>query len=223
MDLGWCAPASSANADEIPGGETCQKLARAAQELGIWVCSGVVEHDAGHIYNSAVLIDPSGRFVLHHRKIHELDIGRVVYQTGTTVDVCATPFGVCGLMICADAFIEDRVISRSLGQKGADFILSPCAWAVPPAHNNSKTPYGALWLDAYAPVCREFGVWIAGCSNVGFCEDGAWTGWKYIGNSIVMDPTGTPALIGPHGENAEDVLLLDVELTNRPRPIKSSP
>ena len=64
-------------------------------------------------------------------------------------------------MICADAFADGLVISRTLGQMGATLILSPCAWAVPPDFNQ---PSGQLWRDSYAPPAmiesfeRDYGV-----------------------------------------------------------------
>ena len=61
-------------------------------------------------------------------------------------------------------------VSRSLGMMGAQIILSPCAWAVPADRDPVREPYGALWRDSYSPVAREFGLWIAGVSNVGRCD-----------------------------------------------------
>lgn len=55
---------------------------------------------------------------------------------------------------------------------GAQIILSPCAWAVPPDHDNVIEPYGQLWLDNYSPVARDFKMWIAGTSNVGVITGG---------------------------------------------------
>jgi predicted amidohydrolase len=116
-----------------------------------------------------------------------------------------------GLMICADAFVPGQVISRALALMGAQIILSPCAWAVAPEHDNLKEPYGQLWVDNYGPVCRESGVWIAGCSNVGRIEVGAWKGHICIGNSIVMNPDGEVARRGVYGESAEELLLIPIQ------------
>jgi predicted amidohydrolase len=72
MPLGWTHPSARTEADEIPGGESCQRLCRAARHHNVFVCSGIVERCGNQIFNAAVLIDPAGEVILHHRKIHEL-------------------------------------------------------------------------------------------------------------------------------------------------------
>ncbi len=140
------------------------------------------------MFNAAVLIDPCGEVILHHRKINELAFARALYAIGDRLGVADTQFGKLGVMICADGFAPGQVISRSLALMGARLILSPCAWAVPADHDNTREPYGQLWLDNYGPVARECGVWIAGCSNVGPITAGEWAGRKCIGNSLVCAP-----------------------------------
>jgi predicted amidohydrolase len=93
---------------------------------------------------------------------------------------------------------------------GARVILSPCAWAVPTDHDNSRTPYGQLWLDSYGPVARDFRLWIAGCSNVGPILRGPWAGRQCIGSSLVVDPCGEVRARGPHGEQAEEILFVGI-------------
>jgi predicted amidohydrolase len=119
-------------------------------------------------------------------------------------------------MICADAFARGQVISRALGWMGADIILSPCAWAVPSDHENQREPYGKLWLDNYQPVARDFRIWIAGVSNVGWLTEGPWKGRKCIGCSLLINPDGEAVLTGPYGPEAEVVLYREVTLEPRP-------
>ena len=113
-------------------------------------------------------------------------------------------------MICADGFAPGQSISRTLALMGARTILSPCAWAVPADHDNAREPYGQLWLDNYCPVAREFGVAIAGVSNVGPITAGPWQGRKCIGSSLLIGRDGTEMARGPYGERAETVLLRDL-------------
>jgi len=211
MPLGWTHPAARELADEVPGGESCRRLQAAARDRGIAVCSGVIERDGPAIYNSAVLIDATGELLLRHRKIHELDIAHDLYARGDRVNVAATKFGRIGVMICADGFAPGQVISRTLGLMGAKLIVSPCAWAVPANHDNSREPYGRLWLDNYGPVCREFGLWIAGVSNVGPITAGPWTGRQCIGNSLLIDNLGEIAARGAHGQQAEELILAGID------------
>jgi predicted amidohydrolase len=216
LNVGWTHRAATTEADEIPAGESCRRLCAAAKTHGLYVCAGLAERSGNTIFNSAVLIDPRGEILLHHRKLNELDFAHGLYAQGDRLGVAATPFGTFGLMICADAFARGQVITRTLGLMGADVILSPCAWATPAEHDNAREPYGQLWLDNYGPVARDFRLWIAGCSNVGWINDGPWQGRKCIGCSLVVGPSGEPVLRGPYGVEAETILLLDVHPEPRP-------
>jgi predicted amidohydrolase len=220
LDLGWTHPASATEAEPIPQGACFQRLSAAAVAGRVYVCSGLVERSGVRVYNSAVLIDPQGRLLLLHRKLNELEIGFPYYAQGDRMSVCETPLGTIGLMICADGFAKDHVLSRTLGYLGADLILSPCAWAVPADHDNLREPYGKLWRDSYVPVAREYAMWIAGVSNVGWLTAGPWQGRKCIGCSLVIGPDGAERVFGPYGVHAETILYVDI--TPRARPARGN-
>ena len=210
LDCGWCHSSALTDAGPIPDGNACQQLRAAAKSHGLYVCAGLIERTPDHLFNSAILISPAGEILLHHRKINELPLAHHLYAKGDRLAVAHTPLGTLGLMICADGFATGQVISRTLGQMGAQLILSPCAWAVPPHHDNTRTPYGQLWLDNYGPVAQEYHLWIAATSNVGHLTHGEWTGHPCIGCSLVIGPHGQPTLRGPYGADAAALLLLEV-------------
>ena len=216
MDLGWTDPSALTAAEPVPGGRTCSFLSKMAVKYKLYICSGLIEKDGEKVYNSAVIIDPDGEVILLHRKINELDIGHPYYALGDRLNVCHTVFGTLGLLICADANADGFVLTRSLAYMGADVILSPSSWAVPADHDNQKEPYGGMWKDAYKPVARDFRVWIASCSNVGWMTGGPWKGWKGIGCSMVIGPGGTDVMHAPYGEDADTILYLDVKPEPRP-------
>jgi len=221
LNLGWTWPASKNESDEtgadvLPNGATCRKLADAAKRHRVYICAGLIELSKDTIYNSAVLIDPQGEVLLLHRKLNELQIAHQNYGQGDRLGVAHTPFGTLGLMVCADGFAVDQVITRTLGYMGAQVILSPSAWAVPADHNNQKQPYGQLWRDNFGPPARDFKMWIAGVSNVGPVSAGPWTGRKCIGCSLLVGPDGKQVVQGSYGEDAEQILYHDVEPVERP-------
>jgi len=204
LDYGWTHPL----ARETVSGRSLERLLTAARVNNIIVCAGLVEPVGDRLFNAAYLIDRDGQVLAHHRKINELDIALELYSVGETVDAVAeTEFGNLGVHICADGFAERQWISRELAAKGARGILSPCAWAVPADFSGV---YGQLWRDNYEPVSRECGIWIAGCSNVGPIEAGPWRGRKCIGNSLVFDAGGREILTGPFGEEADELLWVEV-------------
>jgi len=210
LDLGWTHPSARELATAIPDGASCQRLIAAARRNRIFVCAGLVERAGDQLFNAAVLIDSAGRVLLHHRKIHELDFARELYATGGRLSVADTPFGKLGVMICADGFAPGQAISRTLALMGARVILSPCAWAVPADHDNGREPYGRIWLENYGAVCRETGVTIAGCSNVGQITAGPWAGRPCIGCSLVIGPEGQPLVRGAYGAAAEEVIVWEI-------------
>ena len=216
MDLGWTDPSALSMAQAVPGGKTVSLLSKMAKKHQIYVCSGLTEKDGETVYNSAVLVDPSGEVILLHRKINELDIGHPYYALGRSLQVVRTDLGAIGLIICADASTGRQELLRALAYMGADIILSPSAWAVPADHDNVKEPYGGMWRDAYKPVAKDFRVWIASCSNVGWMTGGPWKGWRTIGCSMVIGPGGDEILNAPYGEYADTILYVDVKPEPRP-------
>lgn len=212
LDLGWTHPSATTSAEPVPDGASCRRLRDAARQHGIWVCAGLVERADDTVFNAAVLISDRGEVVLHHRKLNELDLAHDCYAAGDRLGVVATPFGVVGMMICADAFAPGQMVSRTLGLMGARILLSPCAWAVPAHHDPAAEPYGQLWRDCYAPVARDFRMWIAGVSNVGPITAGPWAGRHCIGCSLLVDPNGRVVVQAPYGPDAEALLLARIEV-----------
>jgi predicted amidohydrolase len=211
LDLGWTHP--SARDLSLPNpGERSDALAQAGRAAGIYVVAGLTERNGDAVHNSAILLSPEGRILLHHRKINELDIATSLYTTGTGLGVAATDIGTIGVTICADNFPDSLVFGHSLARMGAQLLLSPCAWAVDADHDNMKEPYGQLWLDAYVPLARAYDLTVVGVSNVGWLSDGPWKGRKCIGCSLAVGPGGNILARGPYGDDAEDLHVVTVEL-----------
>jgi predicted amidohydrolase len=216
LTLGWTHPSARTEAESVPDGPACSALREAARRHGLHVCAGLIEQAGGQVFNAAVLIDPAGEVVLRQHKLNELEIGHDLYAQGDRLGVVHTSFGTMGVMICADAFAPGQIVSRTLGLMGAGIILSPSAWAVPADHDNLKEPYGQLWLENYSPVARDFRLWIAGVSSVGWITEGPWQGRKCIGCSLVVGPDGEPVVRGPYGHDAEAILCAEIRVEPRP-------
>jgi len=131
MDLGWMHPSARDLAQPIPG-KISDRLCAAARKHSIHVASGITEREGEKFYNAAILISPVGAILLKHRKINELDIAHELYSMGDRLGVAHTPLGAIGLNICADNFADSQVLGHSQARMGAEIILSPSAWAVPP-------------------------------------------------------------------------------------------
>lgn len=219
LDLGWTHESARTLAQPVPGPATA-RLAAAAE--GVLVAAGLVERDGDRLHNTAVLL-ADGAVLARHRKVSELDIALTLYTPGTSLAVTATPVGVVGLDVCADNLPASLALGRALGQMGAQILLSPSAWAVPPDHDEAAHPYGDLWLGSYRALATEYRMPVVGVSNVGPVVGGAWDGHRCIGCSLAVGPAGEVLARGPY--DAEALLIVDVPLRDPddlPDPIRAA-
>lgn len=209
LDIGWTYPKAKDLAHPIPG-YSSDRLSLAAKENNIYVVAGLTENCGDRTYNSAVIISNKGEIVLTHRKINELSFALDTYTTGDKINDIDTEYGKLGLAICADLRVEGDPIGNSLGLMGSRLLLSPCAWSVPPDHDNTLNPYGQEWVDPYSLIAKRFNMVVVGVSNVGAVEGGEWDGWKCIGCSVAVGPNGEILAQGSYGENAEELLTFEI-------------
>ena len=207
LDLGWTHPSVFTQAETIPGPRS-DRICQAAAEHRVFVVAGLTERRGDEIYNTAILVDSSGNLVATHRKINILDIAANLYSPGETLHVSETPWGVVGVLICADNFPEKTALGEALYHMGARAILSPCAWAVPPDFNQEKTPYGDLWRGSYCSLTRDRDLTVIGVSNVGPVSGGPWEGHHCIGNSMAIGTNGKEIAVLPFGHSAECIRII---------------
>ena len=115
---------------ELPGAMT-EPLQEAAREVGVHLCAGTYERGPGRgvVYNSSVLIAPSGEVLGVYRKTHpfcsEIVTGGGWVTPGDTVTVCDTDLGRIGMIICFDGDYPE--LSRIQAVQGAEVICRPSA------------------------------------------------------------------------------------------------
>jgi predicted amidohydrolase len=209
LDLGWTWPEARALAAPIPG-DRSNRLAANAKKHGIWVAAGLTERDTDKVYNSAVLVSSDGELIAKHRKINELAIAHDLYDVGDRLTAVASPFGRLGVTICADNFPESLVFGHALARMGVQILLSPCAWAVDADHDNTKDPYGQLWMTAYGRLASLYDMNVIGVSSVGWLTGGPWKGRKCIGNSMGVGPGGKVLAVAPYGVDAECLTVVEI-------------
>jgi len=210
LDLGYTYPGARELAQPIPG-KGSDALCDAARESHIYVVAGLAEKAADRTYNAALLISPNGTILSKHRKINILEIAQDIYATGDSLSVVETALGTIGVNICADNFPDSLVLGHSLARMGARILLSPCAWAVKPDHDNSQEPYGEMWRRSYTTLARLYDITVVGVSYVGLINEGVWKGRKIIGCSFAVGPGGNILAQAPYGESAETLIVTEVE------------
>jgi len=119
----WCADAQSLDGDFVG------KFREAAKTHRMHVVATFLEAAEPKPFNAALLIDPDGAPVLHHRKVHlcDFDSPEVACGRGTTFEVCDIEAGSgpvrLGLVICMDR--EYPEAARALSRPGAEIALVP--------------------------------------------------------------------------------------------------
>ena len=212
LDIGWADGSARALAQELPGTHSAL-LCEAARRHGMFVAAGLVERSGPLLYNAAVLIDDTGQLCLVHRKLNELNaVTGGLYAVGDRLAVAHTRLGVMGLSSCADNLQGSLDIASVLARMGAQVLLSPSAWAVPPDHDQTKEPYGELWRGAYRTVAARHGLPVVGVSSVGVMADGPWHGHRVIGCSLAMGGDGKVLAQGGYGEAAEQLIICTLPL-----------
>jgi predicted amidohydrolase len=110
-------------AELIPG-PTTERMGEQARRHRSWIAFSIVERDGSDLFNTAVLIDRTGRIAGTYRKVQlpfeEVSIG---IAPGSGFPVFETDFGKVGLLICHDASFPEA--ARELSLKGAEIILMP--------------------------------------------------------------------------------------------------
>jgi predicted amidohydrolase len=208
--LGWENPDAHRLATPIPGADS-DRLARLAEKFGIMIAIGLDEKDGDKLYDSAILVDKSGKLLLKHRKINVLpELMDPPYATGKPVDIGAaeTQFGRVGLMICADTFSDDHI--RRMGTLKPDLVLVPYGWAA----EIEKWPKHAKELEKL--VCGISRAWrcpVVGTDLVGAISNGPWRGRTYGGASVIADGSGKPVAV--LRDRDVDLQIVDLEIGRR--------
>ncbi len=109
-------------------GPLFRKLADLAKKHRTAICTGFMEEAQGKFFNSAILLDRTGRLVVHYRKVHLFDREKILFEPGDL----GFPVGdlqfesgtvKIGMMICYDWRFPEA--ARSLALNGAQIVAVP--------------------------------------------------------------------------------------------------
>ncbi len=185
--LGWENPDAHRLAAPIPGADS-DRIAALARKYGIMIAIGLDEKDGERLYDSAILVDKTGKLLWKHRKINVLpELMTPPYSQGRPEDigVVDTEFGRLAVLICADTF-TDAYVERLKALK-PDLMLVPYGWAAP---NDQWPQHSKLLEDLVKKRAAELKCPMAGVDLVGEMTHGPWAGQTYGGSSFVADADG---------------------------------
>ena len=185
----------------------------AARKASVTVVMGINERDGAlgrsTLYNSVVVIGPSGEILNHHRKLMPTNPERMVWGFGDASGLRAidTPAGRIGTLLCWENYMP--LARFALYAQGIDIYIAP------------TYDSGDGWTGTLKHIAREGGCWVLGAGvalrNRDLPDDFPERerlyppdeDWINPGDSVVIAPGGD-LIAGPlHEEQA--ILYADVD------------
>ena len=191
-------------AEQVPQGDSTQKLIQLARKYDIIILAGLVEIEDDKLYNTYVCVDKNG-FIAKHRKIHPF-ISKYM-SAGAAYTVFDLKSWKCGILICYDNNVVENV--RATALLGAEIIFAPhvtmCTPSAMPGRGfvddklwqarhtdpvplrlEFDGPKGRRWLMRWLPArAYDNGVYYVFTNPIGY--DG-----EHLknGNAMILDPYG---------------------------------
>lgn len=191
-------------AEEIPG-PTTDLLSRLASEHGIYIVGGSIPERSGtEVYNTSPVLDPTGKIIGTHRKIHLFRVnypGKIQFDEskylkgGNKQTVLETKFGSIGIAICYDLRFPELL--RGMAKAGSRVIFLPAAF------NTTTGP--AHWRPVLRTRAIDNQTFVVASSPARNRE----SSYKAYGHSLVVDPWGEVLIEAGAGE---EKLTIELDL-----------
>ena len=194
-----------ANAEPIPG-PTINQFADIARQFNIWLhCGSIFESIEGSskLFNTSVLLSPSGEIAAKYRKIHLFDAEikngpsfreSNTKQAGTEIVVAETELCTIGLSICYDMRFPE--LYRSMMERCAQVIFVAAEYTL------------ITGKDHWDPLLRaraiENQVYIIAPGQIGVKP-----GFQAYGRSAIVDPWGNVVARMP---DREGFILAEIDI-----------
>ncbi len=110
-------------AEDISESSTVESLSNLCRDNDFYVVTGFAEREKNKLYNSALLIGPSG-VICCYRKLHLFNTEKEYFDPGNTpLNTVEVRGARVGLMICFDWVFPE--VARTLALQGADLLCHP--------------------------------------------------------------------------------------------------
>lgn len=160
--------------EEIPNGETTQKLITIAKQFNKFIVGGISEIENENLYNTTVIIGPEG-LIGKHRKVHLPKDEKHIFSKGQNFDTYSINKVKIGIIQCFDSWFPEA--SRILMLKGANIFINPAN-------------FGGPWsLDIIKARSIENKVYSILCNRIG-SENIKGEIAKFRGKSMIVNYTG---------------------------------
>jgi predicted amidohydrolase len=207
--LGWENPDAWTMGAPIPGADS-DRIAALARKYGMMISIGLNEKDGNKLYDSAILVDKTGKLLWKYRKLIVLpELMEPPYSVGTPsgIGVVDTRFGRIGVLICADTDTGGDAYVQRMASLKPELMLVPYGWA----YTADEWPSKENELEGL--VSRRAKLWkcpTVGTDLVGEMTHGPWKGRTYGGASVVADASGKAIAVLRHHDTDVRVVELTV-------------
>ncbi|MHA1331080.1 MAG: nitrilase-related carbon-nitrogen hydrolase [Candidatus Hodarchaeales archaeon] len=166
-------------AEEIPTGETTKFLQNLALEHNIAITASFIEREDKLYYNSAVVIDKSGKYLGKYRKtmlfpLDPLDETKTFQPGIFESHIFELDFVKLGVLICYDLRFPE--LSRKLTFSGAEVIVYLAEF---------PRPRDYVWKNLLQARAIENELYVAGVNRTGRIK-----GAEFFGSSMIINPLG---------------------------------
>jgi len=187
--------------EPIPNGPTVKTWSEIAAKHKLHLVAGICERDENKLFNSAVLIGPSG-YIGTFRKVHLWNEENLYFEPGDLgFPVFHTAIGRIGMAICYDGWFPETYRLSAL--QGADIVCVPTNWVPIPGQAEGREAMANILAMAAA---HSNSIYIACADRVG-----TERGQPFEGQSLIVGHTGWP-VAGPASRDKEEILIADVAL-----------
>ena len=192
--------------ETAPGGPTCEAWAGAAAKHGLYIVAGVCEREGESLYNSSVVIGPSGH-IGTFRKVHLWNEENLFFEPGNLgFPVFRTPLGRIATFICYDSWFPESY--RLCALQGADIVCIPTNWVPIPGQDPKREAMANILVMANA---HSNSVFVAAADRVG-----TERGQPFLGQSLIASYTGWP-IGGPASATEEQIIYAEINLADARR------
>jgi predicted amidohydrolase len=165
-------------------------LLKQAVARNIFIVSGINEREKDRLYNSAILVGPSG-LMGKYRKMHLFMNEKDIFQKGDAgLPVFDLEGFKVGMMICFDYLFPEPW--RIMAQKGADLVCHP---------SNLLTQNAHRCLPGISLMNR---IYVATANRTG--TEGGLT---FNGQSLITDPTGRISIMA--SPDTDEVISAEID------------
>jgi len=181
---------SKSSAEDIPNGETTERLAELARKNGVFVHGGSFCEKAGNkIFNTSLAFSREGEIVAQYRKIHLFDAaipGGDSYREsdrvlpGDQVVTYQADGMIVGCTICYDLRFAELYLE--LAKKGVDIIMIPAAFTLQTGKDH--------WLPLVRARAIETQAYVLAPAQCGKFPDAKGGYRRTWGHSVIVDPWG---------------------------------